>query len=72
MTTEALDDDSVHGVLHHPDGAPRGAVALTHGAGGNCDAAILRQLCGAFADAGFLALRFDLPFRRRRDRKSVV
>ncbi|USC16670.1 alpha/beta family hydrolase [Rhodococcus sp. 11-3] len=66
VTTEDLDDDSVHGVLHHPAGVPRGAVALTHGAGGNCDAAILRQVCSAFADAGFLALRFDLPFRRRR------
>ncbi|MDM7490649.1 alpha/beta hydrolase [Rhodococcus sp. CSLK01-03] len=65
VTTEDFDDDPVHGVLHRPGSVPRGAVALTHGAGGNCDAAILRQLCGAFAEAGFLALRFDLPFRRR-------
>jgi len=41
-------------------------VALTHGAGGNCDARILESMCSRFADSGFLALRYDLPFRRRK------
>ena len=66
MDTEPLDTDAVHGVLHVPDGTPRGAVALTHGAGGNSDSAILQRVCDRFAEHGCLALRYDLPFRRLR------
>lgn len=32
MSTEELPD--IAGIAHHPDGHPRGAVVLTHGAGG--------------------------------------
>ncbi|MFD6893848.1 alpha/beta family hydrolase [Rhodococcus sp. NPDC060086] len=65
MSVELLDTDTVHGHLHVPEGEPRGAIALTHGAGGNCDAKILQLMCGRFAEHGLLALRYDLPFRRR-------
>ncbi|WP_455900604.1 alpha/beta hydrolase family protein [Rhodococcus gordoniae] len=65
MSVELLDTGPVAGHLHRPEGSPRGAVALTHGAGGNCDARILQLMCARFADSGFLALRYDLPFRRR-------
>lgn len=60
-----MDTETVHGSLHVPDGPSRGAVALTHGAGGTRDAAILQRVCDRFAEHGFLALRYDLPFRRR-------
>ena len=60
-----MDTETVHGRLHVPDGPPRGAIALTHGAGGTSDAAILQRVCARFAEHGFLALRYDLPFRRR-------
>lgn len=66
MRVEPLETDTVHGHLHRPDGRPRGALALTHGAGGNCDTAILQAVCARFAEEGFLALRYNLPFRRRR------
>jgi uncharacterized protein len=41
-------------------------MALTHGAGSNCEAPLLKQLAEAFAEAGILALRFDLPYRQAR------
>ncbi|MEE2033921.1 alpha/beta hydrolase family protein [Rhodococcus chondri] len=65
MSSELLDTGSVRGRLHMPRGAPRGAVALTHGAGGNSDSTILQLMCDRFAQHGFAALRYDLPFRRR-------
>lgn len=60
-----MDTEAVHGSLHRPDGPPCGALALTHGAGSASDAAILQRICHRFAEHGFLALRYDLPFRRR-------
>ncbi|MEU5840626.1 alpha/beta family hydrolase [Rhodococcus sp. NPDC047139] len=66
MSAEPLDTDTLRGHLHVPAGIPRGAVALTHGAGGNSEARILQMMCTRFADRGFLALRYDLPFRRRK------
>jgi predicted alpha/beta-hydrolase family hydrolase len=66
VSVELLDTDTVHGHLHVPAGEPRGAIVLTHGAGGNCDAKILQSMCDRFAEHGLLALRYDLPFRRRK------
>jgi len=36
---------------------------LTHGAGANCQTKLLVEVAEAFADFGFIVLRFDLPFR---------
>lgn len=58
--------EMVQGWLHQPVGTPGAAIALTHGAGSNCQAPLLRALADAFAQAGFLALRFDLPYRQAR------
>jgi predicted alpha/beta-hydrolase family hydrolase len=58
--------DDLAGVAHEPDGAPRGVVVLTHGAGGNRDAPLLIRLCDEWARTGFLAVRYNLPYRRRR------
>lgn len=56
----------IAGVVHHPDGAPAGAVALTHGAGGSREAPLLVRICDEWARRGWLAVRYNLPYRRRR------
>jgi predicted alpha/beta-hydrolase family hydrolase len=56
----------VQGWLHEPAGPPCAAIALTHGAGSNSQAPLLKALAESFAQAGFLALRFDLPYRQLR------
>ncbi|MGW4480003.1 alpha/beta hydrolase family protein [Rhodococcus triatomae] len=63
---ELFERDGVVGDLHRPAGEPIGSMVLTHGAGGNRDAAILRRAAAEFAAAGVLVLRYDLPFRQRR------
>ncbi|WP_163720152.1 alpha/beta hydrolase family protein [Mycolicibacterium psychrotolerans] len=58
--------DEIAGVVHEPAGTPAGAVALTHGAGGSRDAPMLVALCDEWARRGWLAVRYNLPYRRRR------
>lgn len=58
--------DEIAGVAHEPDGTPAGVVALTHGAGGSREAPMLRALCDEWARRGWLAVRYNLPYRRRR------
>jgi predicted alpha/beta-hydrolase family hydrolase len=58
----------IRGFLHEPVGqavsAPHDdALALTHGAGGNCESPLLLALADVFAAAGWHVLRYDLPFR---------
>lgn len=42
------------------------ALAITHGAGSNCEAPLLIAIAEAFAAAGLYVLRFDLPYRQQR------
>jgi hypothetical protein len=56
----------VRGFLHEPQQANGDGLVLTHGAGANCQSKLLIALAGAFADAGYLVLRCDLPFRQSR------
>jgi uncharacterized protein len=56
----------IRGFLHEPAQPNGHALALTHGAGANCQSKLLTAVAEAFADAGFLVLRFDLPFRQLR------
>jgi predicted alpha/beta-hydrolase family hydrolase len=60
--------EQIAGIAHEPDGAgrPKGIVVLTHGAGGNRDSPLLQQVCDEWAQRGWLAVRFNLPYRRRR------
>lgn len=58
--------DRIAGIDHRPDGFPEGVVVLTHGAGGNRDSPLLQQVCEEWAQRGWLAVRYNLPFRRRR------
>jgi uncharacterized protein len=57
---------SLRGFLHQPPHSARGGLVLTHGAGANCQSALLIALAEAFAGAGFTVLRCDLPFRQAR------
>jgi uncharacterized protein len=58
--------DDIAGAAHQPDGTPTGVVVLTHGAGGNRESPLLVQLCDEWARRGWLAVRYNLPYRRRR------
>jgi predicted alpha/beta-hydrolase family hydrolase len=58
--------EQIAGVAHEPDGPPSGVVVLTHGAGGNRESPLLQRLCDEWARHGWLAVRYDLPYRRRR------
>ena len=58
--------ESIAGVAHAPEGAPAGVVVLTHGAGGSRESPLLIRLCEQWAGRGWLAVRYDLPYRRRR------
>jgi len=62
----AFDSGGVRGVLHQPEKPSGDAIALTHGAGSNCQAPLLVRLARTFADAGLVVLRYDLPFRQQR------
>jgi len=59
-------DPPVRGFLHRPEAASGDALILTHGAGGNAQAPLLRALAETFAAAGFTVLRCDLPYRQTR------
>lgn len=56
----------VRGFIHQPEGDAQAGLVLTHGAGANCESKLLLALAEAFARAGFLVLRCDLPFRQLR------
>jgi uncharacterized protein len=56
----------IAGVAHKPDSIPAGVVVLTHGAGGSRDSPLLQQVCDEWARRGWLAVRYNLPYRRRR------
>ncbi|OBG56683.1 alpha/beta hydrolase [Mycobacterium sp. E3298] len=58
--------DRIAGVAHEPDRPAAGVVVLTHGAGGNRDSPLLQQVCEEWARRGWLAVRYNLPYRRRR------
>jgi len=56
----------IEGILHRPEEPGGDAFALTHGAGANLYAPLLRHLARALAEAGYLALCYNLPFRLER------
>jgi hypothetical protein len=58
--------DAIAGVAHEPNATPLGVVVLTHGAGGSRESPLLKRLCDEWARRGWLAVRYNLPYRRRR------
>ncbi|MBZ5618157.1 MAG: alpha/beta hydrolase [Acidobacteriia bacterium] len=67
---EVFEATGVRGVLHRPEQQNGDAIALTHGAGSDSNAPLLVRLARAFAEAGCLVLRYDLPFRQQRPKGS--
>src|SRR5690349_14917069 len=64
-----IETGSVSGFIHEPGEILKGAgagLALTHGAGANCKAALLTAVAETFAACGMTVLRFNLAFRRKR------
>src|SRR5258708_3114912 len=64
--SDTSSDPPVRGFLHRPESPSGDTLILTHGAGGNAQMALLVALAEAFAAAGFIVLRCDLPFRQVR------
>ncbi|GFG63501.1 hypothetical protein MKUB_09910 [Mycobacterium kubicae] len=62
--------DSIDGVAHQPEYTPAGVVVLTHGAGGNRESPLLQRVCDEWSRRGWLAVRYNLPYRRRRPKGS--
>src|SRR5205807_8040362 len=58
--------EQIAGVAHEPAGPPAGVVVLTHGAGGDRESTLPQQVCDEWARCGWLAVRYNLPYRRRR------
>jgi uncharacterized protein len=58
--------ETIAGVAHEPDDTPSGVVVLTHGASGSRESALLQKICDEWARRGWLAVRYNLPYRRRR------
>jgi uncharacterized protein len=59
-------DPPVQGFLHVPFEAKGDGLVLTHGAGADCQSRLLVAMAEAFAEAGLMVLRCDLPFRQQR------
>jgi predicted alpha/beta-hydrolase family hydrolase len=59
-------DPHVVGFLHTPEAGNGNGLVLTHGAGGNAQALLLRALADTFANAGYTVLRCSLPYRQAR------
>lgn len=59
-------DPPIRGFLHTPDTPTGDVLVLTHGAGGNAQAPLLRALADAFLNAGITVLRCNLSYRQLR------
>jgi uncharacterized protein len=64
--SDEMAQPAVRGFLHEPAQPNGDGLVLTHGAGANCQSKLLIALADAFAEAGYLVLRCDLPFRQSR------
>lgn len=61
-------DVPVRGTVHRPASPGVDVLIVTHGAGGNHDAPVLRAVAEAFAARRTTVLRCDLPFRQARSK----
>jgi len=59
-------DPHVVGFLHSPETPNGTGLILSHGAGGNAQAPMLRSLGEIFSVAGYTVLRCNLPYRQAR------
>ena len=63
---ETTADPPVLGFLHTPATSNQNGLVLTHGAGGNAQAPLLRALAEIFTNTGYTVLRSNLPYRQAR------
>jgi predicted alpha/beta-hydrolase family hydrolase len=66
VSVQEWQSDGVAGALHRPDNDATAIVVLTHGAGGDHNAVILRRIAEELCDRGVAVVRIDLPYRQRR------
>lgn len=66
---DRLEQPGIRGWLHRPV-TIKAAMLLSHGAGGDCKNPLMVAVAKAFCDAGYLVLRWDLPFRQAGPRSS--
>jgi predicted alpha/beta-hydrolase family hydrolase len=66
LPAKPFEHELVKGWLHSPEAPGSDGLVLTHGAGSNCEAPLLKASADAFAAAGLWVLRFDLPYRQER------
>lgn len=66
MSARFFETETVRGWLHAPETASGDALAITHGAGSNSEAPLLKAIAEQFVAEGYLVLRYDLPYRRLR------
>ncbi len=66
VVDETPGEAPVRGTLHRAAGPSGDFLVLTHGAGGNSNAALLVAVAEEFVAAGVSVLRCDLPYRQRR------
>jgi predicted alpha/beta-hydrolase family hydrolase len=60
---ERIEAPGIRGWLHRPEKYPHAALAITHGAGSNCEAPLLVAVSDAFSMLDWVVLRYDLPYR---------
>lgn len=65
INEQASGHPGLRGFLHRATNGRDGLV-LTHGAGGNCNSALLVTLAENLSQNGIIVLRCDLPFRQQR------
>ena len=56
----------IRGWLHEPNEPTGQGLVLTHGAGSNCESALLVAIAEEFTNVGFHVLRCDLAYRQKR------
>jgi predicted alpha/beta-hydrolase family hydrolase len=61
-----IEQELVKGWLHEPEGKWDKALAVTHGAGADCEMPLLKAIAEAFSGIGIAVLRLDLPYRQQR------
>jgi predicted alpha/beta-hydrolase family hydrolase len=66
ILTDVSVDPFVRGLLHRPANPNGNGLVLTHGSGSNCQSPLLIAIAASFAEAGFVVLRCDLPYRQDR------
>jgi len=66
---ERLEKPGIRGWLHQP-AKVKAAMLLSHGAGGDGQAPLMVAVAKAFCGAGYLVLRWDLPFRQAGPRSA--